>query len=40
MEKWKFGIENDNLVKLVLKKEKTATSYLYRSDYNLPIIGE
>ena len=40
MEKWKFGIDNNKLIELVLLKKKRATSYLYLDDRDLPIIGE
>lgn len=39
MEKWKFGIDNNNLVELVLEGKKVATSYLY-NEKDLPKIGE
>lgn len=39
MDRWKFGIDNDMLVKLVLMGKKTATSYLY-DENDLPVIGE
>lgn len=39
MEKWKFGIDNNNLIKLVLEGKKVATSYLC-SEKDLPKIGE
>lgn len=29
LETWRFGPDNDNLVKLVLKGKKTATTYIY-----------
>ncbi|MBQ2639387.1 MAG: ASCH domain-containing protein [Bacilli bacterium] len=32
MEKWKFGIDNDKLIKLVLSGKKCATSYLYKEE--------
>ena len=40
MEKWKFGIDNNKLIELVLSNKKTATSSLFIDDTNLPIIGE
>ena len=39
MNKWSFGITNDELIKLVLEHKKNATSSLYEEN-NLPIIGE
>lgn len=39
MKNWSFGIDNDNLVKLVLAGKKTATTYLYNKE-DVPIIGE
>ena len=39
MKNWSFGIDNDNLVKLVLAGKKTATTYLYHKE-DVPIIGE
>lgn len=41
IERWNFGINNDELVELVLSGKKTATTSLY-SDYigNLPKIGD
>ena len=39
MEKWKFGINNDELVKLVMRGKKTATSYLY-DENDLPVVGD
>ncbi len=40
LEKWEFGINNNELIDLVLSNKKRATSSLYRDDYTLPIIGE
>jgi uncharacterized protein YhfF len=40
MEKWKFKIDNSNLIDLVLNGKKTATTSLYLSDDKLPKIGE
>ena len=40
MKKWKFGIDNDKLIELVLSNKKRATSSLYIDDNKLPIIGE
>ena len=40
MEKWKFGIDNNELISLVLSGKKRATSSLFISDANLPVIGE
>ena len=40
LEKWKFGIDNNELISLVLSGKKTATSSLYKSDMKLPVIGE
>ncbi len=40
MEKWKFGIDNDKLIELVLSNKKRATSSLYIDATKLPIIGE
>ena len=40
MEKWKFAIDNDKLIELVLSNKKIATSSLYIEDTKLPIIGE
>lgn len=43
-ERWKFGTDNDKLVKLVLKGEKRATTSLYSEYLNdneeLPKIGD
>ena len=39
MEKWSFGNDNDNLIKLVLDGKKTATTYIYNPN-NIPLIGE
>lgn len=38
MEKWSFGIDNENLIDLVLSGKKTATSYLFNN--NLSKVGE
>lgn len=40
MEKWKFGIDNNKMITLVLSGKKRATSSLFISDTNLPVIGE
>lgn len=40
LEKWKFGIDNNKLISLVLSNKKTATTYLYKCDEDLPVIGE
>ena len=40
MEKWKFGIDNNKLIELVLSNKKRATSSLYIDGAKLPIIGE
>ncbi len=40
LERWKFGIDNEELISLVLSGKKKATSSLYESDEDLPIIGE
>ena len=44
IEKWKFAIDNDKLVKLVLSGEKKATTSLYSEyivkDEKLPKIGD
>lgn len=39
MENWSFGMDNDNLVNLVLAGKKIATTCLYNEE-NIPIIGE
>lgn len=43
-ERWKFGTDNDKLVKLVLKGEKRATTSLYKEyileGEELPKVGE
>lgn len=39
MEKWRFATDNNNLIKLVIQKKKTATSYLYKKD-DIPTIDE
>lgn len=39
METWKFGIDNDNLIELVLLGKKTATTSLYNLD-SIPKKGE
>ena len=39
LETWKFGIDNNKLVELVLLGNKTATTSLYEKD-NIPVIGE
>lgn len=39
MEKFSFGIDNDNLINLVLKGEKTATTSLYNKN-NIPKKGD
>ena len=38
MKKWSFGIDNENLIDLVLTGKKKATTSLYTGE--LPIIGE
>lgn len=44
MDKWKFGIDNEELIDLVLKGEKTATTSLYNSyikdGIDLPKVGD
>ena len=40
MEKWKFGVDNNKLISLVLSNKKTATTSLYKDNMKLPIIGE
>ena len=40
MEKWKFGINNNELISLVLTGKKTATTSLLEDSEKLPIIGE
>ncbi len=40
MEKWKFGIDNNELIMLVLSGKKTATTSLFEGNVKLPIIGE
>ena len=44
LEKWKFGINNNNLIELVLSGQKTATTSLYFSYINnkepLPKVGD
>lgn len=41
MERWKFGLDNDKLVSLVLKGEKTATTTLLGGyNGNIPKIGD
>lgn len=40
LEKWKFGIKNNELISLVLANKKTATTSLYESNMKLPVIGE
>ena len=40
MEKWKFGMDNNKLIDLVLSNKKTATSSLFIDETNLPVIGE
>lgn len=32
LEKWKFGINNNELIDLVLKGKKTATTYIYHGN--------
>lgn len=39
MERWSFGINNDELVSLVLSGKKTATTFLYK-DNEIPVIGD
>ena len=39
MNNWSFGIDNDDLIKLVLEGKKTATTSLYETE-KLPTIGE
>ena len=41
MERWQFGIDNDELVNLVLSGKKTATTSLYNGyKNNIPKIGD
>ena len=40
LKKWKFGIDNNELISLVLANKKRATTSLYTDDNDLPIIGE
>ena len=40
MEKWKFGMDNNKLIDLVLSNKKMATSSLFIDETNLPVIGE
>ena len=40
LEKWKFGIDNNELINLVLSNKKRATSSLFIDNTNLPVIGE
>ena len=40
MEKWKFGVDNEELIDLVLSGKKTATSSLLKCEDKLPVIGE
>lgn len=40
LERWKFGIDNNKLINLVLSGKKTATTSLFESNEKLPIIGE
>ena len=42
IDRWKFGIDNDKLIDLVLKGEKTATTSLYSAynDQNIPKKGD
>lgn len=40
MEKWKFGINNNELISLVLTGKKTATTSLFDDNEKLPVIGE
>lgn len=39
MESWSFGMDNDNLVNLVLSGKKVATTCLYKKQ-NIPTIGK
>ena len=39
MKNWSFGMDNDNLVNLVLAGKKIATTCLYNEE-NIPTIGE
>lgn len=39
MKKWKFGVTNDELIKLVLEGKKKATTSLYGKD-EIPVVGE
>ena len=39
MKEWKFGIDNNNLVKLVIEGKKRATTCPYYEE-DIPIIGE
>ena len=40
LEKWKFGINNNELISLVLTGKKTATTSLLDNNEKLPVIGE
>ena len=40
MEKWKFGINNNELISLVLTGKKNATTSLLNNNEKLPVIGE
>lgn len=39
LETWRFGIDNDKLVKLVLSGKKVATTSLF-DENDIPIVGE
>ena len=39
MQRWSFGIDNDKLIELVLKNEKTATTSLYNEE-KIPKVGD
>lgn len=39
MKKWKFAIDNDKLIELVLSGKKTATTSSFDED-DMPVIGE
>lgn len=39
LKRWKFGVDNNKLIELVLLGKKTATTSIYNEN-DLPIIGE
>ena len=39
LKTWRFGIDNDKLVELVLSGKKTATTCIY-DEKDIPIVGE